>query len=371
MKTSEKAVIIASAMGLSVGVGALAGAISADLWISPRIDRLADLVSHATSTSVNATTTTPVVIVPLENRPILPSYPQSLLERHGSPVAALAKHVRGAAEETPLAQDKLLGTSVALTSDGWMLSTDAALASSKIADIGLVKDGRIRSIQKGFRDTSTGLVFLKADVSGLPSVSFVRSSEVSAGAAVWVETSPGVLMPDVIANAAWQPTAAIASERVGRRFVLSAKNYPAGSTVWDSAGRLIGLVETANQSLVIPASSAGDFLAGILSSKGLERASLGLKTIDLSDAVFDTTSTLPIAGAWVRNKGAAAGSKELLDGDVIERIERDILDGTADLGEHLLDYRPGAEVVLSVWRKGTVIQVQAKLGTFNPAEALK
>jgi S1-C subfamily serine protease len=56
---------------------------------------------------------------------------------------------------------------------------------------------------------------------------------------------------------------------------------------------------------------------------------------------------------------------------VILRVERDILDGTLDLGEILADYRPGATVTLRVWRDGTDFDLPVTLGSVTTSEPLK
>jgi S1-C subfamily serine protease len=61
----------------------------------------------------------------------------------------------------------------------------------------------------------------------------------------------------------------------------------------------------------------------------------------------------------------------LADGDVIERIERDILDGTADLGERLFEYRPGASVSVSGRRRKDAFQAEVTLGAEVVSENLK
>lgn len=372
MKNTDKVLGMVGVSAVVLGVigGAAAGALSANILISPRIDRLADLVS-AGATTTKPVEPPPVVIVPLESRPITASYPQAFLDRNTSSLLRVVRRVRGASEEAMLASDRVLGNAAALTSDGWLLVPESVVANVRIADLGVVWRGRVVPVEKGMRDTSTGLVYLKFAGSDLPAVSFVRASDIVSGAAVWVERSPGVLVPELIADQAVHSQVIGSSERAGRRFQLTTSGYPAGSAVWDSAGRLIGIVESKDASLVVPSGVSGSTLSGIISDNAIRRASLGLRTLDLSDLVFENpSSSLPLIGSWVRSKTAAA-PRELLDGDVIERIERDILDGNADIGERLLDYRPGSTVTLTVRRKGESVQIKTQLGTASVAEALK
>ncbi|MCC7522498.1 serine protease [Candidatus Uhrbacteria bacterium] len=371
MKSTEKILVTVGVSSVILGLigGAVAGAVSANLLISPRIDRLADLVSAgATSTKP---VEPPVVIVPLESRPIVASYPQAFLDRNASSLLRVVRRVRGASEDAQLAPERILGNAAALTSDGWVLVPDSVVSNVRIADLGIVWRGRVAAVEKGVRDTSTGLVYLKFAATDLPAVTFVRASDIASGVAVWVEQAPGALVPELIADQAVHASVLVSSERAARRFQLTSSGYPAGSAVWDSAGRLIGSIESKDSALVIPAGVSGPTLSSIISENTISRASLGLRTLDLSDLVFENpSSSLPRIGAWVRSKTTSA-SREILEGDVIERIERDILDGNADLGERLLDYRPGSSVTLTVRRKGESIQIKTQLGSASVAETLK
>ncbi len=61
----------------------------------------------------------------------------------------------------------------------------------------------------------------------------------------------------------------------------------------------------------------------------------------------------------------------LQDGDVIERVEHDILDGSADLGEALLEYRPATTVTFSGTRQGKPMQWTLTLGSVVTSEEVK
>jgi S1-C subfamily serine protease len=132
---------------------------------------------------------------------------------------------------------------------------------------------------------------------------------------------------------------------------------------------------------VIPAGPIGSSLSQFLQNGFISRASLGVHSVELSGLALDlTTSTLPSLGAWLhpdRKSGLPSinvkgpSAKLLQDGDVIQRIERDILDGTADLGERLLDYRPGVTVEVTGMRKGRPFDVQIPLGNETVSEILK
>lgn len=378
-------------IGLAGVCGVLGGLVSGWLVfaqaVRPELDRLERTIEAWPATGTRPVVTpepAPIEVIPLESRPLAPAYPAAFAERRMSGLLTLVRRVRTAAGE-PVAPERELGSAVAVTSDGWLVTTDAALEGVRLADLGVIVNGRVRAVERGIRDASTGVVYLKTDASGLPTAGFVRPADVVAGAPVWVESRPRQLAPEIILAVRARPsTDPVPSEVAARRFLVSgATEGRPGSALWDGAGRLVGLLETEEGGSwrVIPAGPLASGLSQVLASGEIRRPVLGVRSLDLAALSFDAaTTTLPALGAWVRAdrkhglpavtpRGPAAGL--LQDGDVIERIERDILEGTADLGERLFDFRPGASVNISGRRNGAAFQAQVTLGSDVVSEALR
>jgi serine protease DegS len=284
-----------------------------------------------------------------------------------------------------VARERVFGEAVAVTSDGWLATAGSAIDGMRLADIAVGVGGHVRAVERGVRDLSTGIAYLKISATDLPTPAFVRASDVVAGAPVWRESAPLSLAPELVVSLHAPQAEPVSSERAGRRFLATAPSDAApGSAIWDGSGRLVGILEAADEAgawRVLPAAPIGSALAQFLQNGSIQRASLGVRSYDLSSVTVDApSSTLPSLGAWLhadRKTGAAAvntkgvSAKSLRDGDVIERIERDILDGSADLGERLLDYRPGVAVNLTVSRKGEEMQIPVTLGTETVSETIK
>ncbi|MFA6504416.1 MAG: PDZ domain-containing protein, partial [Patescibacteria group bacterium] len=112
----------------------------------------------------------------------------------------------------------------------------------------------------------------------------------------------------------------------------------------------------------------------------IDHASLGVFTLDRmlirSTASDDVT---PSRGAWIKEdkrtgraivKDGAAEKAGLKSGDVILRVDRDIIDGSSDLSDIILQYRSGSDVTLRVWRIDKEIDVPLKLGTQVTSEVI-
>jgi len=337
-------------------------------------ERLGEL-GRATSTPVTTPLEPPVQIVPIESRPLLPSYPPAFLERKVSSVLNLVR--RGRADGQPVSNERILGSAVALTSDGWLATSRRAVEGLRLNDLSVAWNGKVYPVRRATRDTSTDVAYLKIDVNNLPTTAFARASDVQSGAAVWLESHPGQLRADLVIDASIPSTMeAVTSERAGRRFLVQGnERLASGTAVWDGGGKLVGVTDTsdANGTVVIPAEGMGSTLAQLINTGAIQRPLLGIRGLDLAHMTLDTaSSSLPTIGTWVRSvPNATPAYRNLAENDVIERIERDILDGTADLGETLHDYRPGATVTLYGRRNGEAFQARVTLGTQNTAETIR
>lgn len=364
--------------------GVVAGTVTAIVvtmaFVQPQfhaIQSQIDTLSKTTSTlSVPIVPVTPPIqIVPIEPRPLVTAYPPAFIERQVSSVLTLVH--RGRADGLPIAPERELGAAIAITSDGWLATSRSAIEGMKLSELSVAWLGHVYPIKRAVRDTATDIVYLNVDIQGLPTVAFARASDVESGAAVWYESRPGQLRADLIIDSSIMTAGELlSSERSGRRFLVqgvSGKNL--GAAIWDGGGKLVGIAESTdiNGTRVIPADGLSATLGQLISTGAIQRPLLGIKGIDLSGVVLDaTSSTLPQLGTWVRTVPTGTPAyRNLAENDVLERVERDILDGSADLGERLLEYRPGVTITLYGRRNGQPFQAKVTLGTHNTAEAVK
>jgi S1-C subfamily serine protease len=388
MRYLALSVVLAGVCGVLGGI--LSGWAMFSQSVQPELTRLQTSVDALSTSGTRPTTTptqSPIEIIPVESRPLSPAYPSAFSDRRNSTVIALVRRIARPVADEPVSPDREFGAAVAVTSDGWLATSDAAIAGFRLSEIGAVVNGKVLAVERGVRDASTGITYLKVTASGLPTPAFVRASDVVPGAAIWVESHPRQLAPEILLTVRARPSAdPVPSNKLSRRFLVSGakEGRVAGASVWDGAGRLIGLLESSEVGgwRVIPAGPIGSTLSQIFSGDGLiRRSTLGVRALDLSTVTLDAaTSSLPSLGVWLRADRrlklpavapTGPSARVLLDGDVIERVERDILDGSADLGERLLDYRPGASVAISGRRKNAAFQAEVTLGSEVVSEQIK
>lgn len=368
---------------VSIAGGAFAGWMTASWYASPQFERLLTLLRER---SGSTTTTTPVVqIVPVESRPVLPSYPAAFQSRRELPVAAIIRK-QPAADPTD-EEARTVGAAVALTADGWFGTTVSALGNLRITDVVLSVSGKALPITQAVKDTSTDLVFFKVEAADLPVAAFVRAGDVVAGTAVWVESGHGLLRPETVVSVRARSTGVpVLSEMVTRRFRVTGPSDRAswrGAAVWDGGGKLVGFMneEKGDSWEVVPASFAASALSSLLVDGTITRATLGVRAQDLDSFAFedDRPEGAPRHGALVKTDRrtlpavlpTGPSAQQLKEGDVIERLDRDILDGSADLGERLLDYRPGATVTVTGQRNGESLSAPIVLGSVTTSERVR
>ncbi|MSR85139.1 serine protease [Candidatus Uhrbacteria bacterium] len=372
-------------LGTALLGGAFAGWMTSQNFFSMRWNELVSSLPERFH--FFATTSTPAQLISVEREPLASLYPSSFASRRLSPLALLVRRsgVKISLDHLVTALDHPLGGAVALTSDGWLVTVNSALVNLPMNDLLVIWNRRAYPVMQAIRDAATGAVFVKIDAKDLPAAEFVSAQDVAAGAAVWFESSPKEFYPSLVVSVQDRSSVEVmVSEHVARRFLLSGTEaHIPGSAVWDGRGRLVGLVDAkaVNGWQVLPASTLEKAFASLLAQREIRHAFLGVRVLDLSDVALEAkaTSSLPLSGAWLHADRlgmpvilpTSPAAKFLREGDVISAVERDILDGTADLGERLLEYPPGAEITLHGLRQGKDFQVTLKLGSLITSEKLK
>lgn len=374
---------------LALASGALAGMVTSTWYVSPQFQvlerNLRERLDHATS-SVGS----PVEVVRVEREPAAPVIPPLFLQGRRSSALLLVKRGARPQDEQLLSEDRILGSAFALTTDGWLLAPARLFDGLRIADVGVIWEGHVYPLAKAMRDTSSDLVYAKVLLRNLPVAGFIRPEDVVNGLPVWIETAPGRIAPQVVIDVHERAFhGLVSSERMTRRYILNdgAASFVKGGIVWSGNGELVGILETGNgadgSGAVIPVTSVGRALSSILATNEIHRASLGVSGMNAA-FLFTEASSLntgrPVAGfllrgdharaiAAVESKGAAA--KFLKEGDVIERIDNDVIQDATDVAERLEQYRPGTILPLYGTRAGSPFQMSIALGEVITSEVLK
>jgi S1-C subfamily serine protease len=380
-------------ISISIITGACSGAISG--WISARsVQSRTILVStqgngFSTSTEGVSSTSTEateprLTVVQVDQLPPLAIVPPAFADK-GSSVAMV--YQKSGKSVRVFRDEDMLGRAVAVTSDGWFVAPAELLGSRHLSDVMLWYNGSALTVTRGVIDHRGSVVFLKGDAKDTKAPSFARFQDVTRGLSVWVEREPESFEAMSITALFNRGEALMgtSSDVSSRRPRLSgvATSSDIGAPVWAGNGSLIGLVSLGKDGKTefIPSSAWAPSLFGIFSDGIVKHASLGVSTVDLATIRLITVPEgLPERGAWIVSDnsktpvivpGSPAEKAGLKEGDVITQVDRDILDGRADLGEILIQYKPNASVTLKVIRNGDAIDIPVTLGSKAVSEELK
>ncbi len=320
-----------------------------------------------------AKTTTSTTIVPVEKSVLTVELP-ALLARRASPVVSLYR--RAHAGENAIATDHRIGTATALTSDGWMITSASVFDGLHLSDVIVWNGSHAATATRGVIDRINRTVYFKVTGDSYPSVAFSRASDVSPGSLAWMEPAESAFLPASLVNIRIRSSKdqKIPEESLRRfEFAAPVDSSERGTPVWDSLGALVGIVEEAgNRPMVIPSTSIATSFASLLEAGAIHHASANTSVMDLDILNPDRLiSKFPDHGTLVKSFGKLFPKNSLLAGDVIVRVDRDILDGTMDFGETLSEYRPGANVTLNVWRQGKFMDIPLTLGSVTTSELFR
>lgn len=395
-QNQQKPIIIALAILGLITVSAASGAISGYVISSRLIAErpqatggfiLPSDISTNTAAVIDISKTEPTTtirLVPLTSiEPAPRVVPDSISERN-STVGTLYAAPAASNTSTRINAQNEIARVVALTSDGWFAVPYQIVKSHTAKQLLLVHNQRVYPIEQAIYDEATSVVFLKTAATNLPVASFARHYSMRTGIALWFEPSSKQFIPSslISVNAEMQPTVKY-SDETDRRMVVQGelRDQEIGAPLWDANGALVGLVESADAGRmnIIPASAISTSLQSLVSNNEVKHATLGIYGVDQSFVIHDPESKEPTRGVKITppdqktlaiEKESAAEQAELQVGDVILQVDRDILDGSMNLGDILLQFYPGASVTLRVWRAGEEVDVPVTFGSHVTSKLL-
>lgn len=263
------------------------------------------------------------------------------------------------AEELPalLPLDRRTGRGVALTTDGWIVTTRTALPMERRAQpVVVTSDRRMIAADRIAYDPVSDLVFLHvtgARMSVLP----LREDDLEAGVLVVMPSEDGGIVPATIRTpvAHLAPGLVHSSDRFATMLAINdgAQATP-GTPLMDGAGVLVGVAVDATRA--IPVAAITSALPSLFREGTVTRNTLGVRYRDTSEFGYPATRergegvVLTADGALpaVEPKGPAQGI--LRPADVILAVQDDVLTNRRPFPELLQEYPMGSRVLLRVLR---------------------
>lgn len=361
-------------------LSAIIGAFLAVLVTRFSIERLTALTARLEA-ELRAATPKPAEPLLLQRTALYSGLPAAFRAGRASPTLPLFKLDSRSKEEFVFAQESS-GLAIALTADGWLVTSGAGMTSGRVNELVVGWKGKLYQPERAIRDTSTGLVYLKITGTDLPAAALASRSDVELGEPVWIESVSGQYAPNTLVRFGMatgsQPT--FSSDQWNRRYILAYASVHPFASVWNERGQLVGFAES-GKGEVLPADAIRTALSSLLNRGAIHRPSLGVRYVDISETYTrEAERATADKGALLRGDkratlpaiAATSPAKQVLqEGDVIERIDRDILDGTWTLAERVLEYVPGATVTIAGVRQKQPFEARVTFGDVITSEILK
>ncbi len=277
----------------------------------------------------------------------------------------------------PFYQDKYsLGNGFILTSDGWIVTSESVIEKIGEKDYYiLTSDYSIYEVQKTIEDPISSLVLVKIDANNLPVVKLANSKQLNSGQKVYgyiadypYAKNASLHLADL---ASTELEDVVASTEIVSHFISAREGYNQslfGSPIVNQAGEIVAVIN--NQSSAIRA----DLLESIVSGLKLgviNRVYFGVRYINLSlyPRVNQDFEKMRHRGALLSGyqdqlaveKNSPADKAGLQVGDIITKVEDEIVNSKKTLTQIIQSYQPGDKLELTIIRAGQEKVVKVEL----------
>jgi len=229
-------------------------------------------------------------------------------------------------------------------------------------------------------DTLTDLAIVKVEATDLSAATLGRSRDIQVGQTAIAMGSPlGVYTNSVTAGIISALGRQITTEsgRLDGLLQTDAAINPgnSGGALVDSSGAVIGINtaisnEGAGIGFAIPIDIARPIMEQALAGVPLSRPWIGIRYTSLDRRSAAQNNLLVFQGAWLSSgaepavvPGSPAEAAGFTDGDIVVKVEGVAIDELHPLQDLLVQYSPGATIVIDVLRGESVIQLSVTLGT--------
>jgi serine protease DegQ len=267
-----------------------------------------------------------------------------------------------------------LGSGVIVGPEGYILTNHHVIEAADEIELALA-DGRKAPAQIVGTDPETDLAVLKADVSGLPAVTFGNPDKLSVGDVVLAIGNPfgvGQTVTMGIVSALGRSHLGISTFENFIQTDAAINPGNSGGALVDSAGNLIGInsaiYSRSGGSLgigfAIPADLAKQVMEQIIRTGTVTRGWIGVEVQDISAELAEsfklpgTNGTL-IAGVL---RGGPADRAGVKPGDVLLAVESSPVIDSTNMLNLIAALKPGKEATLKILRNRSEMLVKVNVG---------
>jgi hypothetical protein len=250
------------------------------------------------------------------------------------------------------------GQAIALTSDGWILSSFTPLAGKKMSDfVAISSDRKVYPIDKTIGDKDTGMNFFHVNANDLTVLKLSARNEIRNGQTALVLNWKNSIFQSQITDLSYEALSVpYRSDNYTKRIHLKdivPDNYTSNG-LYDLEGDILGFVNKNKK--IIPSFQIIGMLDGILKFDKIKRVTLGMNFVNLGNLInmadqqglmiIKATSSPAIA------KNSTAESAGLREGDIITYFAGTQIDQNSDLSDLIAGLKIGEKVKFSYIRNG-------------------
>lgn len=258
---------------------------------------------------------------------------------------------------------------ISLTSNGWLLSA-GELSEVQTGDISVVSsDGKSFAVERRTQDSATGLWFLKVDASTMVAASLSRDTPpllpgTQVLLAVFRVGRTSLISHKTVEGVVTLPYRDTDRLEARVRLPLPVSGMGTGVPAVNLAGEVVAIVSLieGDNAFAVPIANVASVFEQVFNNGSILRPSVGLRYFELSN-VADLAFSLTRGrrqGALLVNNGSQpsvspksnAAAAGLQEGDIIIKVEGELVREETDLATLLQSYPPTAKVKLTVVRGG-------------------
>ncbi|HEX4351953.1 MAG TPA: trypsin-like peptidase domain-containing protein, partial [Polyangiales bacterium] len=267
------------------------------------------------------------------------------------------------------------GSGVVFRSDGAILTNNHVVEHATRITV-VMKDGRTFRGKVAGTDPAVDLAVVKIDAKDLPAATFGDSAKSRVGEWVLAIGAPFGLDYTLTAGVLSAKGRGIGANQIEDYLQTDASINPgnSGGPLVDLNGRVLGIntviIGGSGIGFAIPSNLARNVGEQLLASGKVRRAWLGVSFQELSQDLAKTLGKDDTHGALVSSvlKDSPASRAGIRPGDVIERVDSDVVNQSQDLLRAVLMRPVGSNVALGVRRDGKLQTIDVKTAE-RPSDA--
>lgn len=242
----------------------------------------------------------------------------------------------------------LLGSSIVLTSDGWLASSINNLPELN-SMIAIANDKTQYSLEKIINDQYSGIVFIKCSASNLIPAQFADLENVDTGDEVFAVTNSlysGLRIDQAtMENNSFQEEQIFNTQKHAYDYLISnnfAKEY-LGSPLVNERGEVLGLNILNN--LVVPHDNFSNVMPQVITNKELKRINLNFEYYNLDNQYQQDNQD-----SGIKITSLSTPDSGLLVNDVVLKVDGQDVNKINNLTQLLQEYQPGDTATFSIIR---------------------